>query len=244
MSRKMQQRGITKMEPWYKEIGFFSNPFSIKPLAFHDEVIGYDIDLVFNKIENGEVLFIEGDYGKGKTTILKKIIRRFGGKRELIYYSCNITDNNIDFDNLIKGRHGFFSSFFSDDENLILLLDEVQDLSGEDSEKLIDYYNKNFKSIVLVANNFDRVKLSNGLTKLVGSNIIRLGELTEGDGIAIIRKRTGNIRLLSDDIIKMIFKKSNRNPRKLLKNCEDVCRYSVSQGYNVAREEHVKKVLG
>src|SRR3989338_5909954 len=199
MSRKMQQRGITKMEPWYKEIGFFSNPFSIKPLAFHDEVIGYDIDLVFN---------------------------------------------NIDFDNLIKGRHGFFSSFFSDDENLILLLDEVQDLSGEDSEKLIDYYNKNFKSIVLVANNFDRVKLSNGLTKLVGSNIIRLGELTEGDGIAIIRKRTGNIRLLSDDIIKIIFKKSNRNPRKLLKNCEDVCRYSVSQGYNVAREEHVKKVLG
>src|SRR3989338_7555729 len=187
MSRKMQQRGITKMEPWYKEIGFFSNPFSIKPLAFHDEVIGYDIDLVFNKIENGEVLFIEGDYGKGKTTILKKIIRRFGGKRELIYYSCNITDNNIDF---------------------------------------------------------DRLKLSNGLTKLVGSNIIRLGELTEGDGIAIIRKRTGNIRLLSDDIIKIIFKKSNRNPRKLLKNCEDVCRYSVSQGYNVAREEHVKKVLG
>jgi len=240
----MQQRGITKMNIWYKELGFYNNPFSIKPMAFHDEVIGYDLDVVFNKIDNGEVLFIEGDYGKGKTTILKKIIRRFGGKKRLVYYSCNRTASSIDFEKLIKNRHGFFSGLFSDDNNLILLLDEAQDISQEDSEKILDYYTKNFKSIILVGPNFDKIRFGNGLSKLISPNVIRLGELTEDDAINIIRKRIGHTNFMQDDIIKMVFKKSAKNPRRLLKNCEDVCRYTIDQGYNKIKEEHVKKVLG
>lgn len=231
------------MEIWYKELGFFSNPFSIKPLAFHDEVFGYDVDLVLNKIQNGEVLFIEGDYGKGKTTILKKIIRKFGGRKELIYYSCNRADSNVDFDKLIKDRHGFFSGFFNDDKDLILFLDEAQDLSQEDGGKLVEYYGKNFKAIVLVGHDFNKSKISDGLASLIGANIIRLGELTEEDAIGIIRKRIGHINLLSDDLIRAIFKKSFRNPRKMLKNCEDMCRYAINHGYNQVKEEHIKKVL-
>ena len=42
----------------------------------------------------------------------------------------------------------------------------------------------------------------------------------------------------------MIFKKSGKNPRKLLKNCEDVCRHTISQGYKQVKDDHVKKVLG
>src|SRR3989344_1807664 len=204
---KMQQRGIIKMDIWYKELGFYNNPFSIKPMAFHDEIIGYDVDLVLGKIGNGEVMLIEGNYGKGKTTILKKIIRKFGGQKKIIYYSCNRTESNIDFDSLIKNRHGFFSSLFSDDTNLILLLDEAQDLNQEDSEKISEYYNKNFKSIVLVAPDFEKLNLSNGLSKLIGQNIIRLADLTEDDSVNIVRKRIGYTNFISDDLIRMIFKK-------------------------------------
>lgn len=232
------------MEIWYKELGFYNNPFSIKPLAFHEEIIGYDVDVVFNKIQNGEVIFLEGDYGKGKTAILKKIIRKFGGHKNLIYYSCNRTESSIDCDKLIKDRHGFLGSIFSDDNNLILLLDEAQDLSTEDSEKLIEYYGKNFKSIVFVGSDFEKVSFSSSLAKLIGQNIIRLGDLTEEDAINIIRKRIGQANFISDDSIKAMFKKSGKNPRKLLKNCEDVCHYTISQGYSKVSDEHVKKVLG
>ena len=59
---------------WYKEYGFHNNPFSIKPAAFHSKVIGYDLSEIFDKVDNGKVLFIEGKFGFGKTTILKHII--------------------------------------------------------------------------------------------------------------------------------------------------------------------------
>ena len=232
------------MELWYKQFGFHNNPFSIKPLAFHDEIMGYDVDLVLTKINNGEVLFLEGDYGKGKTTILKKIVRKFGGKKEVVYYSYNKADAGINFDKLISGRHGLFGGLFSNDTNLILLLDEAENLSLEDSENLVGRYQKNFKSIVLVGKDFNELGPVNGMQKLIGANIVRLGELTEDDAINIVRKRIGYINLLSDDIIKVIFKKSGRNPRNLLKNCEDVCRCAVEQGYRQVKEEHVKKVLG
>ncbi len=232
------------MELWYKQFGFHNNPFSIKPLAFHDEIMGYDVDLVLTKIQNGEVLFLEGDYGKGKTTILKKIVRKFGGQKKVVYYSYNRTEANVDFDRLIKERHGFFGSLFSDDNNLILLLDEAENLSPEDSENLTAMHQKNFKSIVLVGKDYNNLGNANGLQTMIGANIIRLGELTEDDAINIVRKRIGYINLLSDDIIKVIFKKSGRNPRSLLKNCEDICKHAVEQGYRQVKEEHVKKVLG
>ena len=74
------------MDIWYKELGFYNNPFSIKPMAFHDEIIGYDVDLVLGKIGNGEVMLIEGNYGKGKTTILKVV----SGQEEGLPYAMKI----------------------------------------------------------------------------------------------------------------------------------------------------------
>src|SRR3989344_3460065 len=49
---------------WYKEIGFFSNPFSIKPAAFHDQAIGYE--KVVDEISYGildEKNLLNGRYG-------------------------------------------------------------------------------------------------------------------------------------------------------------------------------------
>lgn len=232
------------VELWFREVGFFNNPFSIKPLAFHSEVYGYDIQEILTKIKGGEVLFIEGDYGKGKTTVLKKIIREFGGKKELIYYSCNRSESNINLDELLTGK-GFFTKLFKiKSNNNILLLDEAQDLTEEDSKGLCDYYRKHFKSIVLVSLDYKKVKFSNGLRELIKDNIIKLKELSDDDSVRLIRKRIGNSQILSDEIIKKIFSKSDKNPRKFLRNCEEVCRYAVEEGDEIVNEAHIAKVLG
>lgn len=237
------------MELWYKQIGFYNNPFSIKPAAYHDNLFGYDAAMqeIIKKIRDGGILFVEGDYGAGKSTLLKKIIHAFGGKKEVIYYSCNITESKIDFDALIEGRLGFWGKLFSgDDENLILLLDEAQDLGKEDSEEVMKKLNeKKFKSIILVTKDLRKMSPSESMRKAMGKdNVIRLGKITNEDAIKLIRKRIGNTKLLSDSIIKLILKKSDYNPRKLLKNCEEVCKYAIENIEDVVKEEHVKKVLG
>lgn len=231
------------MEIWYKELGFWNNPFSIKPAAFHNEVYGYDLNSLYNKIETGSVIFIEGEYGKGKTTILKKIIKRFGGAKKIIYYNCGRIEDSIDIDKLIKERPGFFSKLFGNPDDMILLLDEAQDLPKEDSDKVLSYLNRNFKTIVLVSSDFKGVNFGNGLREAIGENIIKLGEINEEDAVKLVRKRVGDSRILNDNIIKVIYSKSNKNPRKLLRNCEEVCRYAFEQGDEEVKEEYIKEVL-
>ena len=232
------------MEVWYKELGFNNNPFSIKPAAYHYELYGYNIDEMINKVKQGKIFFIEGEYGRGKTAILKRIIKEFGGQKKLIYYSCNRTEDNLDIKRLVNERPGFFSRLFGRVPNdMILLLDEVQDLPSEDSDQLLESYNKYFKSIVLVSSEYNKIKFSNGLKELIGDNVIKLNEISDEDSIRIIRKRIGD-RLLTDEQIKNIAKKSESNPRRLLINCEKVCRYSVNLGYDNVKDDHIKKLLG
>ena len=118
---------------WYNKLGFNNNPFSIKTAAFHNELFGLNMQDTINKIETGSIIFIEGDYGTGKTTLLKGIVNKFGGKKKIIYYSCNRTEDNINVDKLMTNRTFFSKIFKTKPNDLILLLDEAQDLNETDS---------------------------------------------------------------------------------------------------------------
>ncbi len=238
------------MEIWYRQVGFYNNPFSIKPAAFHDNLFGYDtaINEVVKRIKDGGVIYVEGEYGAGKSTLLKKIVHAYGGKKQVIYYSFNVAEDKINIPTLIEGRKGFWSGLFfsGEDENLILLLDEAQDMSKEDSEEVMKAMNdKKFKTIVMVTKDIKKMNMGDGMKKTIGKdNVIKLNKLTEEAAIKMIRKRIGDTKLLSDAMIKLILKKSDYNPRHLLKNCEEVCKYAVENIEDVVKEEHVKKVLG
>ena len=236
-----------KMSIWYNQLGFYNNPFSIKPAAFHDEILGHNgiVDEVLDKVRSGNILFLEGDYGSGKTTILKNIINEFGGKKKVVYYSCNRSENGLDVQRLIKGGKRFFEKIFNlNPTNMVLLLDEVQDLSKEDCESLHSSFdNKSFKSIILVSKDSKDVRFGNGLKRLIGKNIIRMKKFNSDEAVEFIRKRIGNLKILSDDSIKLLNKKADGNPRILLKDCEEVCKYALENFEDEVNEEIVKKVL-
>ena len=231
------------MEIWFKKIGFYNNPFSIKPAAFSDDIYGYNTEEIMNKIDNGAVLFVEGAYGKGKTTILKRIIRKFGGNKKVVYYSCNRKENDIDFDELLRGGSFLGRLFKMKSKGMILLLDESQEMSNNDWENLANYHNEYFKSVVMVGNNFDAKKFSDNIKKVVDGNVIKLGKLSSEDAINIVRKRIGNLDIIDDETIAYIFSKSEDNPRRLLKNCEQVCKHAFDLGYDKVTKEHVDAVL-
>tara|TARA_Y100000310_G_scaffold272554_1_gene287611 strand:- start:12009 stop:12719 length:711 start_codon:yes stop_codon:yes gene_type:complete len=235
-----------KKTVWYNKLGFYNNPLSIKPAAFHDELFGYDTILknINEKVMSNEVLLIIGKYGYGKTTILKKIINKFMGKKEVVYYNCNQTEESIDFDRLLIGAGGFFSKLFKiRKKNMILLLDEVQDASEKDLKLIPDYYGSNFFRSVVFVTTKKNLKFPKKLETLIGKNVFKITSIGRAEGVKLIRKRIGDLKLLSDGMILEIFKK-NSKPRALLKNCEDVCKYAVENDAEKVTKRHVKKVLG
>ncbi len=231
---------------WYKELGFSSNPFSIKPGAFSSEIVGYDLSEILKKIDEAKILFIEGEYGFGKTSILKHIIAQFGGRKKVAYYNCNRAEETINTHGILKGSKGALARLLgSMPSDLILLLDEVERVSQTDQKDLLKYYKDgNIKSIVFFGPDFDKISFSIELRKLMVNNVIKLTELTENEVVQLVRERIGNLKLIDDRIIKLVFRHSSNNPRLMLENLEDVVRYAVDNNEEQVTEEHLYEVLG
>ena len=236
----------TNNELWYEKLGFKSNPFSIKPAALNDSVIGYDSKLArLNlSIRIGAAWFITGAFGSGKTTLLKHIINNHKKTKKVIYCSMNRKEQRVDFRKLLLGRGNFFMRLFGIiPKNTILLIDEAQYIDRKECEQILYYYEQqNIKSIIFVAERFENVSLAPKLRQLIGENIISLNSISKDVGIEIVRSRIGSLDFFPDNMIKKIVQISDHNPRKLLENCEDVCRYAVQQEAKKVTLQHLKAI--
>lgn len=234
-----------KTKTWYESLGFYSNPFSIKPAAFHDELFGYEdlLGKIDSKLNEGSVIFLSGQYGAGKTTILKRIINRFKGKKKIIYYPCNQSERSIDFDKLLYSRTFLRRLFHIRQKKSILLLDEVQDINKKDSDNLCNYHEEGFfKSVLLTSMKPNDVNFTACLKELIKDNLFKISKLSKEDATSLIRKRIGNLEFLKDNVIEKIYS-LNSNPRAFLKNCEELCRYAYEKGSTEVTEKHIKEVL-
>lgn len=234
---------------WYHEVGFFNNPFSIKPAAFHNELFGNAsaISEIIKKMSKTGIVFISGEFGTGKTTVLKKIITEFRGNslvgKKVIYYNCNQSEKSIDYDKLLVNASGFLGRLFRiRKKDMIILLDEMQDMNKKDMEQVKEYYDNGFFSSVVLVSKYENVALSKGLEYDVNGNKFKLGNMTKNDAVKMVRKRIGNLSFLSDDIIVQIFCEDG-NSRSFLKNCEDVCKRAFDEGDAIVTKEHIRGAL-
>ena len=233
------------MELWYRKLGFYNNPFSIKPGAFHDEVIGYNLGDFLEKIDTGNIQYVKADYGNGKTTMLKHIVHKFGGRKMVAFCSCNIAEKNIDTKELLLGRAFINKALRIIPKNMILLVDEAQDITKEEANDILDYFEKgNIKSVVFFGTEIKPKNFPKKLSQHLNGNIIALSNLSPEKAVEIVRKRIGDAPVLSDAIIKKLYSISGYNPRRLLENCEDLCKYVISRNENSATDRHVKTLFG
>jgi len=183
---------------------------------------------------------IVGDYGTGKTALLKNIIRTFKGKRKVIFYSYNRREKTLDLNKLLYGKSIYNKFFHIKPKKMILLLDEVKGLNMKERADLIYYYNKKYiKSIVLVGKNKREINLNSELESILGDNILKLENLSSENAVKLIKKRMNNSKFMSDKMIRMIHAK-NQNTRTFLENCEDVCRHANDVGCKRVELNHVK----
>lgn len=229
---------------WYRKIGFNSNPFSIKPGAFYPDMVAYDLDFIFNKIESAEILFVEGEYGTGKTTILKSIISRFRKTNKIVYYSFNagkrfsLIDLLNNANSVVRRLTGFKH------RNIILLLDEVHTMNKSDAKEILKYYQSGvLQSVVFVTHDYSKATLPKEVESYLEGNVITTVPLSQKEAIELVETRLGEIDLFTNKSLKQIFKLADKNPRRFLAYCEDVARFAVEMEDYKVSDYHVESVL-
>lgn len=229
---------MRKNEVWYEKIGYAYNPFIIKPGFFDDEVVGYDdqVDKLVDLLRDGEMVFLEGNFGLGKTSILKYLINEFAGKNRVVYISRNRSDRAMNYGDLLKDASKGLKGFFRiKAKNAILIVDETAKINAHDCRQIESFHESgHFKSVLFVDSSFKEARLTDSVKKTIGSNVVELKPLTEKGAVELVRSRLdGNEELISDALVKEVYAKSEKNTRRFLENMEDVCREAVASGNDV-----------
>lgn len=227
------------MSEWYTKIGFDGDPFS-KEAEFegHDTLV----DEVFYAIHSGNMVFIVGESGSGKTKILREIIKRFGGKKKIIYVNCRHMQKSINVEKLLQKSAGLWGRLLGKKPNkMILLLDEIESLSAKNAERIKYYFDQNYlQSVIFTGKAFPVDGLNNSILQRI-SKVLKIDPLSDYEAVRIVRDRIGD-KYLTDRVIKTIYSMSGRNTGKLLQNCKTVMT-EIAHGKKEITEEEVEKLL-
>lgn len=232
------------MKTWYQHKGFKENPLTIKPAYSLNCFESYKevIRRLMARISQGNIICLEGNYGTGKTTFINKIIKIYGGDKRIIYYNSARANKILDLDSLIINRTLWTKLLRYKSRNLLLLLDEAHLMTEEDSKNILKYFQEGyFHSVVLVTKS--RKDLPVNLTEsITNNNLFKTDNLTEKEAISIIKTRLNNLDIISDEQIIRIYNASEKNPRRLLINTEEICRLALKTETKV-QDKHIEEVL-
>ncbi len=230
------------MQRWYEKFNFYEDPFLATPGAF--ETVGTNglLDELTYRINSGSMVFLEGGEGSGKTAVLRQLIGRFRGRGKVIYFDCASIAKSLNIERLMKERYGLTGRIFGIiPRDMILLLDGVSHLSKRNSERVKYYFDQNYiKSVVFTGDSYSKAELPESVRHRIGKRIIRMPQFTEEMAVELVRKRIGDEKLLTNDIIKKIYKHSGSSPKRLLENCSMACRIAFESGAEQVGEEHLR----
>jgi len=217
---------------WWRKLGFYTNPFTIKPAVFDNKVFGQDkiLEELYYKIPAGTMSFIEGPLGTGKTTMMKHIISKFKGQGKVIFFSCNRIDSELNMEELLRGKYGFWGKLFGMmPKDMIVLLDEAQQLSPANTERIKYFFDQgHIKSAILTGTDYETANLHQSVKERIGNDgLFKVKELSDEEAIVLVRNRVGNSKIISDEVIRELWKMSNKIPRRLLQRLDAVFKYSV-----------------
>jgi hypothetical protein len=233
---------------WWRKLGFYTNPFTIKPAPFDNKIVGQDqiLEDLYYKVPAGTMSFIEGNLGMGKTTMLKNLITKFRGRGKVIYFSCNRIDTELNVEELLKGKFGFWGRLFSMmPKEMVVLLDEAQELSSVNTERIKYFFDQgNIKSVVFTGTDYSNTNLHESIKERIGQDgLLKLNELTDDQAVSMIRNRIGNSEIVNDEVIKKVWDIAGKNPRRVLQRFDKVFRYAVENMESEIKLEQLDKIF-
>ncbi|MBN2422818.1 AAA family ATPase [Candidatus Woesearchaeota archaeon] len=236
------------MEPYYEKLDFDEDPFTTNPKKFINKLVNMDsiLEETYYRIDSGNMLVIEGFRGSGRTSLLMNAAKRYGGFGRVIYVDCEKVDKKLNITTLLLNRYSILGRLFrKKPKNMILLLDNVQNLSKINNDRIKYYYDQNyFKSVIFTCIKYSGVKFSKSLKDRIGTRVVKIDQIDESDAIDIIRNRINGSELLTDELIVEIFKKSKKNPKTMLENCRRVAEKIAENSRDRIKFIDIERALG
>ena len=215
-------------DQWFEKMGFSENPFEINPLKEESRPL-FDrqkqAEEVIYRIKSNNMLFIEGSKGKGKTALLRHAIDNFKGKGKVIYLDSKSLNKKLNIEMVLVGAKKMDVSKEKYPKNMILLLDNVEELSPRNNERIKYFFDQNYiQSVIFTGNNYKQANFSPSIESRIGKRIIKLSSLSQNGAVDMILERLGTLNegMVDEDTIKYIYQKSKGDLKKFLINCYKV----------------------
>jgi DNA-binding CsgD family transcriptional regulator len=218
------------------------NLFSIRP---NPQLVGVEEERnkLVSYIQNGNICFLNGPPGTGKSSTLEWIKKEIKG-HTIIYLDAKTANEYFDVKSHIKKHAGVVRKLLRKyPKNAVFLLDEAQAANHDlISELEVLWNSKIIKSIVVTQIKPHLPNCPDSFIDRLGKRTVRLNALNLIKVYEMIKLRTNNKHPFSDDAIKVIAEKANFIPRKVLENCEVVLVESGNKDKIEATD--VKFILG
>jgi len=211
---------------WYNELGFETNPLSIRPTD-NNNLVGYEkiIQRMIYQIRIGNVIFLQGSYGTGKSSILNFIRKKF--EKNILYFNCS---SHKRLRRSIMEKRGFFRKLFlMKPKQMILLVDETHHANPKDFDFLYEYYIMDrIKSIIFTGPDFKAAPFNKAFK--ADTKLYKLNEIKKNLAVEIVNNRIPNQTIISPVLANRVFLSSGSNPRAYLENLEDMIRKVFALG--------------
>ncbi|RME53073.1 AAA family ATPase [Candidatus Woesearchaeota archaeon] len=229
-ARKTPLKNNTSAMTWYTALGFKENPLDIRP---NPRLVGlqYEEELLKNFILKGELCFLTGLTGSGKSSLLRRVEQTLPG-HTFIYLDAQDLPPGFRLEDELKKKRSFFDrlrlrNFPS--KTPVLLIDEFQDtdprLVLEARAKWENKQARRIKAIIIAQ--IDKVlrNVTPAFKERLGNRIIELRTLDSDEMKDIIRLRLKRGRKnfsqkIEEEALGLLVACADGNPRRLLEYTE------------------------
>ncbi|MBS3107558.1 hypothetical protein J4468_01455 [Candidatus Woesearchaeota archaeon] len=213
---------------WYEQLKFSENPLDVRP---NSNLIGLDeqYEKLINYIRKGEICFLNGLTGSGKTSMLKKAEFELK-EHNFIYLNSEDLPRGFNLSQEIFKKRNFFDKLTfrkMPKKKPVLMIDEFQ---ATDSNLILNAkikwegsQGKQIKSIVIAQISPHLQNVTGSFKDRIGNRIIKFKSLDEEDMRLIIKNRLYNEKTkinyadkIVDKGLDLIIKAAGGSPRRLL----------------------------
>ncbi|MFT4344166.1 MAG: hypothetical protein ACMXYE_05485 [Candidatus Woesearchaeota archaeon] len=210
---------------WYKKLGYDQNPLSIKPTQ-NENLIGYEriLQRIIYQVKIGNVIFLEGSYGTGKSSILRAVRKHFS--KNILYFNYAYHKNL--YTKIMNTRSTMRKIFMQSPKELLLLVDEVNLANQKDFDFLYEFYIMDkVKSIVFAGTDFRKAPFNKAFKS--DTKLYKLNDIQANLASAILDQRMPKQKFIASASAKKIFQASHANPREYLANLSDLFARAIAK---------------
>ena len=211
---------------WFEDFGWSENPLDVRP---NSALVGLETqeEQLQNHIEKGEVCFLNGLTGSGKSSLLKRVQERMQDY-SFIYLDAQDLPPGFNLEEELKKKRSFFDMITFKkfpSKQPILIIDEFQDtdpnLVLEARGKWENSYERRINGIIIAQIARTLKNVTPSFKERLGNRVIQTKTLDDDEMKEILRLRLNSDRKnlfnkLHSETLNLLVACADGNPRKLL----------------------------